>query len=612
MLAQVFILPRVAYAYPYGAAVNYSVGDSPQLLFAADLSGDGVSDLAVPSIGTDSISVLINSGSGTFAAAVNYAVAGDPYAVFAADFDGDGDRDLAAPNYFNSNVSILLNNGAGTFASAVNYAAGTGPQAIFAANLNSGSVLDLAVANADSNNVSILLGNGSGTFASAVNYNVGTLPMGIVAADLDGDSDQDLAVTNYTSGNVSILLNNGSGVFASAVNYTVGSEPQTISAADFDGDSDQDLAVVNTASSNISILLNNGSGVFASAVNYTAGTLAYGGYAADLNADGRVDLAVANFTSDNVSILLGNGDGTFASAVNYSAGDGAAYVFGADFDGDSDQDLAVTNNTDDNVSILLSQSFVASVSSSGGAGLSDFVRRLQGGFAERYAARAYIPRDLSLRAEQCTSASCNAIVQFNSPKDAELERFALRHSENHRRIPFAAERNEEQVTLRFPWASNAELPVQLCYTHQNNAEFCVESRIWTPAAFAASEVTIEQLGRVKDQFLVSLRIPSFHNFSYFTSGKSIVLVEVYDTDSRLIFRQSVNRPEIIKLLLDPRRHTIRMTPVNAAGEAGEMITIPLDVHLLADPMLRVYTQQLDALWKNLLNMLNDISRRLAR
>ena len=50
-----------------------------------------------------------------------------PASVCAADLDGDGDSDLAVANYGSNNVSILKNNGDGTFAAAVNYGVGSEP-----------------------------------------------------------------------------------------------------------------------------------------------------------------------------------------------------------------------------------------------------------------------------------------------------------------------------------------------------------------------------------------------------------------------------------------------------------------------------------------------------
>ncbi|UCH10694.1 MAG: VCBS repeat-containing protein, partial [Fidelibacterota bacterium] len=89
-----------------------------------------------------------------------------PLFVTAADLDGDGDSDLAVANYYSANVSVLLNGGLGTFADAVNYSVGNNPHSVAAADLDGDGASDLAVANSDSVNVSVLLNlNGTAEIA---------------------------------------------------------------------------------------------------------------------------------------------------------------------------------------------------------------------------------------------------------------------------------------------------------------------------------------------------------------------------------------------------------------------------------------------------------------
>ncbi|MBD1208970.1 MAG: VCBS repeat-containing protein, partial [Ignavibacteria bacterium] len=330
----------------------FAVGTNPSDIAAGDFDGDGDIDLAVSNAGTNNVSILLNTGTGSYAAAVNYAAGTQPYGITAGDFDNDGDLDLAVANRTTNNVSILLNNGAGVYAAAVNYAVGTFPNVIVAGDFDGDGDLDLAVANNTTNNVSILLNIGTGAFAAAVNYAVGTLAIGVTCGDLDGDGDLDLAVSNYSSSNVSILLNSGAGTFAAAVNYAVGTNPNVITSGDFDGDGDLDLATSNATGNNISILLNTGTGAYAAAVNYPTGATTYSVIAGDFDGDGDLDLAGTN-SSNNVFIMLNTGAGVFGAAVNYPVGTSPWRVFAADLDGDGDLDLATSNNGSTNVSILL-------------------------------------------------------------------------------------------------------------------------------------------------------------------------------------------------------------------------------------------------------------------
>ncbi|MBL7992118.1 MAG: VCBS repeat-containing protein, partial [Candidatus Kapabacteria bacterium] len=330
----------------------FAVGTNPSDIAAGDFDGDGDIDLAVSNAGTNNVSILLNTGTGSYAAAVNYAAGTQPYGITAGDFDNDGDLDLAVANRTTNNVSILLNNGAGVYAAAVNYAVGTFPNVIVAGDFDGDGDLDLAVANNTTNNVSILLNIGTGAFAAAVNYAVGTLAIGVTCGDFDGDGDLDLAVSNYSSSNVSILLNSGAGTFAAAVNYAVGTNPNVITSGDFDGDGDLDLATSNATGNNISILLNTGTGAYAAAVNYPTGATTYSVIAGDFDGDGDLDIAGTN-SSNNVLVMLNTGAGVFGAAVNYPVGTSPWRVFAADLDGDGDLDLATSNNGSTNVSILL-------------------------------------------------------------------------------------------------------------------------------------------------------------------------------------------------------------------------------------------------------------------
>ena len=71
-------------------AVNYAVGSYPYSIFSTDFNGDGKMDLATANNNSNNVSILLGSGTGTFAAAVNYGVGIYPSSVFSADFNGDG------------------------------------------------------------------------------------------------------------------------------------------------------------------------------------------------------------------------------------------------------------------------------------------------------------------------------------------------------------------------------------------------------------------------------------------------------------------------------------------------------------------------------------------
>src|SRR5262249_35251306 len=69
-------------------------------------------DFAVANNGSDSVSVLLGNGDGSFQTIpVSYVAGSLPWSVAVADLDGDGWLDLATANSTSDDVSILLNDG---------------------------------------------------------------------------------------------------------------------------------------------------------------------------------------------------------------------------------------------------------------------------------------------------------------------------------------------------------------------------------------------------------------------------------------------------------------------------------------------------------------------
>ncbi len=337
---------------------TFDVGLRPYSIVVGDFDKDGNTDLVTANKSSQTVSLLLGNGDGTFKSASNFSTVGfnglSPSSVAVADFNKDGKLDLVTANSISNNISLLLGKGDGSFQAAVNFAleSASAPISIAVGDFNKDGKSDIVTVNNASQNISVLLGNGSGGFGTAKNFKVPSRPSSVTVSDFNGDGKSDLAVTSSYFNNVSILLGNGDGTFNSATQFDVGTNPNSVVVGDFNKDNKLDLAVANSDSNNVSILLGNGTGGFGIATNFDVELNPVSVTVIDFDNDGNSDLAVANAGSDTVSVLLGDGNGGFGIATNFAVGTKPYSLTVGDFNKDGKSELAVANSESKNVSLV--------------------------------------------------------------------------------------------------------------------------------------------------------------------------------------------------------------------------------------------------------------------
>ncbi len=345
--------------------LSFDTGASPQSVAIGDLNADGKSDLAVANTSSNTVSVLLGNGDGTFGVKTDFGTGSNPNSVAIGDLNADGKPDLAVASYGSSAVSVLLGNGDGSFGARTDFGTGSGPQSVAVGDLNADGEPDLAVANLFSTTVSVLLGNGDGTFGAKTDFGTGSYPNSVAIADLNADGKPDLAVANGGSSggySVSVLLGNGDGSFGAKTDFGSGGTPFSIAIGDLNADAKPDLAVANNyefcydqdcwSVAGAAVLLGNGDGTFRTSGNWETGADVgpYSVEIGDLNADGKPDLAAVSST---VSVLLGNGDGSFGAFTHFETGQNPYSLAIGDLNADGKSDLAVANPSSNTVSVLL-------------------------------------------------------------------------------------------------------------------------------------------------------------------------------------------------------------------------------------------------------------------
>src|SRR5438128_1433983 len=121
--------PTLAQTVSFVARRDFVVGN-PISVAVGDFNGDGVPDLAVANFGSNTVSVLLGNGDGTFRPAPTISMGSSPHWVAVGDFNRDGVPDLAVANFGSGTVSVLLGNGDGTFRPAATFAAGGGASSV--------------------------------------------------------------------------------------------------------------------------------------------------------------------------------------------------------------------------------------------------------------------------------------------------------------------------------------------------------------------------------------------------------------------------------------------------------------------------------------------------
>jgi VCBS repeat protein/HYR domain-containing protein/FG-GAP repeat protein len=353
----------------FGAKTDFATGDTPFSVAMGDFNGDGKLDLAVANVASDTVSILLGTGTGSFGAKTDFGTGNGPFSVAVGDFNGDGKLDLAVANVNGFSVSILLGTGTGSFGARTDFGTGDEPRSVAVADFNGDGKLDLAVANFDENlgddTVSILLGTGTGSFGAKTDFGTGNGPFSVAVGDFNGDGNLDLAVANGNSGTVSILLGTGTGSFGAKTDFGAGEVPNSVAVGDFNGDGRLDLAVANQFSLTVSILLGTGTGSFGAKTDFATDPFPNSVVVGDFNGDGKLDLAVANGCNvlfcppSTVSLLLGTGTGSFGAKTNFDTGENPRTAAVGDFNGDGKLDLAVANGNSDTVSILLNTTPIA-------------------------------------------------------------------------------------------------------------------------------------------------------------------------------------------------------------------------------------------------------------
>jgi len=354
------------------------------------------------------LAVLLNNGSGNFASAISSALpsgATTIVQVALADLNGDGFTDVAActvgSNGTSGNAAVYLNDHSGKLVLGQVIALPAPCKGIAAGDANRDGKADLAIAyytgsfTAPSNVIAIWFGDGAGQFADSSNQTV-TLtfsqdasrnPCSVVAAtgaDFDGDGTLDLLIfgmcqqgSSATAGNIYLGHGDGSGHYAlTEINEAFTSA--SLNAAgpyvrDINGDGKLDVVYVQEQTgphgsdgTDIDYAINRGSGLTLNKVTTESGYAGDGTWitaGSPLNGSGtalegfRTESATSAPSTYGVKLFSDVKSSPaqtwiYGQSTTSSVPGSVGGIAPADFDGNGMQDFAVAEEDSNHVATL--------------------------------------------------------------------------------------------------------------------------------------------------------------------------------------------------------------------------------------------------------------------
>jgi hypothetical protein len=327
------------------------LGDDAIDADAADLNGDGLSDIVTASRG--GISVLLRRADGSFDPEVAYGALGTVgETVRLGDFNRDGSVDVV---YYSvgagaTQICVQLGYGDGSFAPPVGFASDLstgggsigGSRSLAVADLNRDRIPDLIHVSGDFT-IHVLWGNGDATFSPGPVINTGR-PESLHAADLDADGFTDLLVFGILRDGVTAILARDGGVLEAMPPVELSGAEPGLATGDIDGDGHVDVTAVRRASpGGIVVLLGHGDGTFQAAPGIDSGLPSKACVTGDFNGDGRDDVATLPYNSNldpaSLELHLATADGSLSAARSTPAARTSTWALVLDLNGDGCLDL---------------------------------------------------------------------------------------------------------------------------------------------------------------------------------------------------------------------------------------------------------------------------------
>ena len=221
---QVTIIPPAIAGGVFDVQQTISVAaDYARSVFAADVDGDGDVDVLSASSFDDKIAWYENDGNpGTpgFTAHTISTAANVASSVFAADVDGDGDTDVLSASVFDDKIAWYENDGnPGTpgFTAHTISTAANGAYSVFAVDVDGDGDTDVLSASSFDDKIAWYENDGSENFTTYTISNAADRAQSVIAADVDGDGDMDVLSASRDDDKIAWYENDGNPEFSARI-----------------------------------------------------------------------------------------------------------------------------------------------------------------------------------------------------------------------------------------------------------------------------------------------------------------------------------------------------------------------------------------------------------
>ncbi len=332
--------------------------DGAKSVYAADVDGDGHTDVFSASSDDDKIAWYENDGNSnpSFTAHTITTNAGEAQSVYAANVDGDSDTDVLSASPGDDKIAWHENDGSmhpdfsEHFITSPPFV--NSPTSVYSVDVDGDNYTDVLSASFDDDKISWYEndGNSNPSFTAHTITTNASEAQSVYAANVDGDSDTD--VLSASSGDITWYENDGTSdpSFTAHTIATNLSSTISVHGANVDGDSDIDVLSASSGDDKITWYENDGN----SNPSFTAHTIttnavrAQSVYAADVDGDSDTDVLSASSDDDKIAWYEndGNSNPSFTAHTITTNANGARSVHAADVDGDGDTDVLSASSLD--------------------------------------------------------------------------------------------------------------------------------------------------------------------------------------------------------------------------------------------------------------------------